>query len=183
MRDAPRSQHRRSATIAAAAGAILLAAAMAPAAQGPDAQGRRGCPLPGTWLATVDIGGVFFSQYGGGTEAVSGPLTVDWIAFDPSLFGNFPAATRLTPGDGGWHRHGGGYVYTWVAYGIDATGLPVYAIKGSGHGTFDGCGTIDFDWVLEVFPWPMDPLVDEPVTCLSGVGTKRRIPVAADTCP
>ncbi len=175
----------RIAALVAATCALLLFAAAAPAEQEaePDHLSAPACRLPGSWLAQVDIGGWFFTQYGGGANATSGPLSVEWILFDPTLFGNFPATVRVTQAAGGWLSRGRRYDYTWVAYGLDVAGLPVYAIRGSGTGKFEDCGTIEFDWVLEVFPWPMNPLVDPPVTCLSGRGTKQRIPVVRATCP
>jgi hypothetical protein len=171
--------------VAATCALLLLVSAAAPAAaeEALDPSSAPTCRLPGSWLAQVDIGGWFFTQYGGGANATSGPLSVEWILFDPTLFGNFPAAVRVTQAEGGWLARGPGYDYTWVAYGLDGMGFPVYAIRGSGAGTLKECGTIEFDWVLEVFPWPMNPLVDRPVTCLSGRGTKQRIPVVRATCP
>jgi hypothetical protein len=74
------------------------------------------------------------------------------------------------------------YSYTWIAYGLDINGTPVYAIKTSGMGTIVGCHGTDFDWVMEIFPAPLDPLQDEPVVCLSGLGTKQRIRVELGTC-
>ena len=59
---------------------------------------------------------------------------------------------------------------------------PVYAIKMSGQGEVHGCHTTLFDWVMEIFPVPLDPLRDEPVTCLSGVGVKDRITVTLAVC-
>jgi hypothetical protein len=189
MREKLHSHNRtgRIAALAAAMCALLFLAAAAPAEEEEDAALDRStapaCRLQGSWLTQVDIGGWFFTQYGGGANSTSGPLTIEWILFDPTLFGSFPAAVRVTQAAGGWISRGRGYDYTWVAYGLDAAGLPVYSIKGSGTGRFAECGEIGFDWVLEIFPWPMNPLVDSPVTCLSGHGTKQQIPVARATCP
>lgn len=175
---------RLGAAWVAVACALLLAAAVAPAEEeGLAPADRPGGRLHGSWLAQVDIGGWFFVQYGVGANAVTGPLNLEWILFDPTLFGSFPGAVRVTAGAGSWRSRGRGYGYTWIAYGIDGAGLPVYAIRGSGTGEVQGGNTIVFDWVLEVFPWPMNPLVDPPVTCLAGTGVKQRIPVALSTCP
>lgn len=173
-----------TAALVAVASALLLVAAVAPAEEEwPGPAAVPGCRLPGSWLAQVDIGGWFFTRYGTGTSATGGPLSIEWILFDPTLFGSFPAAVRVTAGAGGWRSRAQGYGYTWVAYGLDGAGLPVYAIRGSGTGAVQNCDTIEFDWVLEVFPWPMNPVVDPPVTCLAGTGVKQRIPVALSTCP
>jgi len=63
-------------------------------------------------------------------------------------------------------------------------GIPGYAIKGSERGVFQRCDDVAFDWVLEAFTVPgFDSLVGDPVTCLSGFGTKLRIPVERASCP
>jgi hypothetical protein len=187
MKDKYRSKHRpgRTTTLTGAVCALLIFTVAAPvAAQANEWSTATSCRPQGSWLSEVDIGGIFFAQYAGGANAISGALTIEWILFDPTLFGNFPTAVRLTQGAGGWRSHGRTYDYTWVAYGLDSAGIPVYAIKGSGTGAFQGCDTIAFDWVLEVFAGPdIDPLIGVPVTCLSGFGTKVRIPVALSTCP
>ncbi len=185
MSERPNTRRRKgpSVALAAAACALLLAAVAAPAEEDLDEPSALTCRLPGSWLTQVDIGGRFFTQYGGGANATCGPLSIEWILFDPTLFGNFPTAVRVTRAAGAWSSRGRAYDYTWIAYGIDGTGFPVYSIKGSGTGRFEGCGAIGFDWVLEVFPWPMSPLTDPPVTCLSGTGAKQRIPVSRAVCP
>lgn len=176
-------QGSRTAGLVAVVCALLVVCFAAPStAQSEDPSAAYGCHLQGSWLASVDIGGQFFTQYTG-ANAASGALTVEWIQMDPTLFGNFPTAVSLTQGLGGWQFYGHSYVYTWIAYGLDSAGIPVYAIKGSGTGMLQNCDTISFDWVLEVFPAPLDPLTDDPVTCLSGFGSKTRIPVATSTCP
>lgn len=174
----------RVAALGIALAAVLPVVLAAPAAAQPhEWTAVASCRLHGSWLAEVDIGGRFFVQYGAGANASSGPMTVEWISFDPTLFGNFPTVVSLTQGVGAWARHGQTYDYTWMAYGLDPAGLPVYAVRTAGTGEFDGCETIAFDWVLEVFPTPLDPLGDDPVACLSGVGSKVRIPVELVTCP
>ena len=186
MRQMFRSDHqtgRTAALLASTCALLLLTVPVSASMKGLEPSPVSGCHLEGSWLAQVDIGGRFFTQYGGGANATAGPLTIEWILFDPTLFGNFPTTVRVTQAAGGWHRNGQSYDYTWIAYGLDSSGRPVYAIKGSGTGKLDDCDMIGFDYVLEVFPWPLNPLVDRPVTCLSGTGAKQRIPVARATCP
>ncbi len=156
---------------------VMASSALAMAPEPP----ALGCRLQGSWLAHVDVGGVFFVQYSG-ANAAGGSLSIEWIRFDPTLFGNFPSAVRITQGTGSWRNNGTGYDYTWIAYGIDKNGAPVYSIRTSGKGTIEACDTIPFDYVLEVFPAPMNPLTDTPVTCISGQGTKVRIPVVRAAC-
>lgn len=65
---------------------------------------------------------------------------------------------------------------------MDKDGAPVYALKTSGSGAFDGCDAIAFDYVLQVFPSPMNPLTGSPAVCLSGKGSKVRVPVVRSSC-
>jgi len=187
MKDKCRSQNHPGRTIivtGAVCALLIITFALPAAAQSNERCTAALCRPQGSWLSEVDIGGIFFSQYAAGANANSGALTIEWILFDTTLFNNFPTAVRLTQGAGGWQSHGRTYDYTWIAYGLDSAGIPVYAIKGSGTGAFQGCDTIAFDWVLEVYAGPdFDPLVGDPVTCLSGFGTKVRIPVVRSTCP
>ena len=142
------------------------------------------CRLQASWLSEVDIGARFFTTYMGGATAIEGPLVMEWIVGDPTLFGNFPTAVGLTQATGSWRSKGQQtYEYTWIGYGLDSAGIPIYAWTGSGTGTFQGCDAIAFDYVVEIFPFPLNPLFDEPVSCLSGFGSKVRIGVGLATCP
>ncbi len=164
---------------------VALGFAVPGEAQNPAPELRASCGLHGSWLSEVDIGARFLVTYGRGGIAVEGPMTIAWIAGDPTLFGAFPTAVALTGAAGSWRKGPGrdGYRYTWIGYGVDGAGIPVYAWKGSGTGTLQGCDLIVFDYVVEIFPWPLDPLDDDPVACIAGVGSKRRVAVDLGTCP
>ena len=160
-----------------------LTIAGAATAQANDEGGPGMCPLQASWLSEVDIGARFFTTYMGGATAITGPMVVEWIVGDPTLFGNFPTAVGLTQGLGSWRSRGQqNYEYTWIGYGLDSAGIPLYAWRGSGTGTFQGCYAIAFDYVIEIFPFPLDPLFDEPVSCMSGFGNKFRIGVESASC-
>jgi len=172
----------RSLLLASALCAILIFALSVPAAaQSPE---LAGCRLQGSWVAELDVPpgppGRFFTQYAAGANATTGPLTLEWIEFDPTLGGAFASAVRATQGVGEWRLHGQSYDYVWVAYGLDIVGNTLYTLRSSGTGTFQGCGTIVFDWVLDVeVPTPGGPLL---VSCLAGTGTKQRIPLEPAAC-
>ncbi len=180
------SGSRRNWLIGAALATIVIAAA-GPAPAGESSQDARGpCPVEGSWLAEVDIGAVFFVSYSRGDTGTgaAGAMAIEWLAFDPTLLGTFPDAVRVSQTIGAWRKvTAAEYRYTWIAYGFDASGAPLYSIRTSGTGTFPACDEIEFDYVLEIFPWPLNPLVDAPVACLPGTGLKHRIPVAQATCP
>jgi hypothetical protein len=163
---------------------LAVAVTMSAGAQSPGTSRLAHCPLQGGWMAEVDIGATFFVTYSSGATTRGGPLMVEWIAGDPTLFGNFPAAVALTQGVGAWqYAEQGTYRYTWISYGVDVAGMPLYSWKGSGTGTIQGCDTVEFDYVAEIFPMPFNPLTDPPVDCISGSGSKHRIPVDLATCP
>ncbi len=184
MQDRVQNHPWRRGWMIVASVALVLSAVAGPAgAERPFPAPRGACGVEGTWLSSVDIGAQFFTQYSGGATGTSGAMTVEWIAFDPTLFGQFPNAVRVTQAMGSWRQlTATSYQYTWIIYGLDSAGLPLYAVRGSGTGIFDGCDTIDFDYVMEIFPYPLDPLVDEPVACQPGTGAKYRIPVVQATC-
>jgi hypothetical protein len=164
---------------------LLMVTANLPAAEPIHDQALRWgrCGLPGSWVGGVDIGAQFFAQYSRGVSSNGGPLTIEWIVVDPTLFGNFPMAVDATQGVGAWRMESWDtYTYIWVAYGLDINGTPVYAIKTSGMGTIVDCHGTDFDWVMEVYPAPLDPLQDAAPFCLSGLGTKQRIRVELGSC-
>ena len=151
----------------------------------PTLEGAQGvCSLQASWVSEVDIGARFFTTYMRGATATGGPMVIEWIIGDPTLFGTFPTAVGLTQATGSW-RHKGPhtYEYTWIGYGLDSAGIPLYAWKGSGTGTIQGCDEIVFDYVIELFPFPLNPLFDDPMGCLSGFGNKSRIRVELAACP
>ncbi|HSN55775.1 MAG TPA: hypothetical protein VLT32_13950 [Candidatus Sulfomarinibacteraceae bacterium] len=180
-----KSSFHRFAVLTALCSIVALGLAAPSEAQGTAPELRASCALEGSWLSEVDIGARFFVTYGRGANATEGPMTITWIAGDPTLFGSFPSAVGLTSAAGSWRKGPGpsDYRYTWIGYGVDGMGAPLYAWKGSGTGTLQGCDMIVFDYVVEIYPWPMDPLDDDPVACLAGTGSKRRVTVDLGACP
>ncbi len=164
--------------------ALLLVVGNGPAAAAPPP-----CTVEGAWISEVDVGAVFFKVANRGANATTGTLFIEWVVMDPTLFGNFPDAVKLTQGVGVWranlvedtegHRptH-----YTWMAYGLGSDGLPIYVVVVSGTDTMQGCNTLDFDYVMEIFLASQDPFVDPPIACMAGTGVKHRIPTAVGSC-
>ena len=180
----PKRDWRRDARVAALCGLLVLGTVLPAVAQDPGRTTGSPCLVQGAWMAEVDIGARFFVSYSRGADATGGPMAVEWIVGDPTLFGSFPEAVGLTQGIGMWQRvTAHTYRYTWISYGLDAAGVPVYSWKGSGTGTLQGCDMVVFDYVAEIFPVPLDPLTDDPVDCISGGGTKVRMPIDLASCP
>lgn len=175
---------RRSAGLVPVACALLLAVGSVPASSSSPP-----CTVEGAWLCQADVGAVFFKVANRGSSATNGTLFVDWVAMDPTLFGNFPDAVRLTQGVGVWNTviaedsdRPRGYHYTWMGYGLGADGLPVYVLLVSGTDTLQGCDAVTFDYTMEIFLASQNPFVDDPVACMAGTGVKQRIPVTTGSC-
>lgn len=147
------------------------------------------CTVEGAWLSQADVGAVFFKVANRGANATSGSLSIEWVAMDPTLFGNFPDAVKLTQGVGVWSARLTEGVersrpthYTWMAYGLGSDGLPIYVLVVSGTDTMQDCNNLAFDYVMEIFLASQDPFVDEPVACMEGTGVKHRIPATVGSC-
>jgi hypothetical protein len=171
MRESLRSNHRTGRTIGVAAALCTMVVVAEPAsATPPDASAAQGCHIQGSWLGRDDSGPEFFIQFGGGANATSGPVTVQWIT---------PPADSVTPGAGEWRKNGNSYDYAFVWYGLDVDDTPAYAVRSTGTDSFDGCDTLNYSGTLEIFgpppvafPWPLD----EPHSSgLPDSGMKRRI--------
>lgn len=164
--------------------AFLLAIGSVPAAASSPP-----CTVEGAWLSQADVGAVFFKVANRGASATNGTLFIEWVAMDPTLFGNFPDAVKLTEGVGAWRTdiqedaaRQRSFNYTWMAFGLGADGLPQYVILVSGVDTMESCNSLAFDYTMEIFLASQDPFVDEPVACMAGTGVKQRIPVTAGSC-
>jgi hypothetical protein len=141
------------------------------------------CVIDGTWIGETDSGARFLINYNSAPLGLAGGMSLEWIVFDPTLYGTFPSAVSMSQGMGVWQRtRWNSYDYTWIAYGLDAGGLPVYSIKTSGTGVVQSCDRFEFNYNIEVFPTPLDPLEDDPVACIPGTGVKRRVPLSQASC-
>jgi hypothetical protein len=113
------------------------------------------CTVVGTWIHSHEQNS-WLGVVTPGVNATGGQLALDWVVFDPTLEGRFPAV-RTTGPKGVWEKvNQREYKYTWVAYGLSAAGLPVYVLRASGIGTLAGCDRFDIGGWLELFVSPFD---------------------------
>jgi hypothetical protein len=137
------------------------------------------CTAVGTWLGQGDSGFTWMNIKTPGSSATTGQVDVTWIEVDPTLFGAFPDAVRITNGRGVWQMVSGDTVeYTWMAYGLDASAALVYFARVSGSHTEDDCDHHSITYVMELF------LPDStPVFCAEGTANETRMPLVQATCP
>ena len=118
------------------ASSIVLAAVFAaPAFAGGDGigGGSNNCSRVGTWFGVGDSGITWMATDNPGPNATVGQLTLEWSVIDPTLGGFFPDVVRATSAVGVWQKvNRYTYEYTWIAYGLDAGGLPFYVARASG---------------------------------------------------
>lgn len=116
------------------------------------------CGVVGTWTHWGTFG--WYGVVSPGTSATVGQIEIEWITWDPTIGGRLPAV-RTTGPKGVWEKvNQREYKYTWVAYGLDADGLPVYVLRASGVGTLPRCDRFDITGWLEMF-WPTQDIWTE----------------------
>lgn len=112
-----------------------------------------------------------------GTSAAVGQLDMESIAWDPSFGGKLPAL-RTTAPKGVWEKvNQRENKYTWVAYGLSATGQPVYAMRASGGVTTAGCDRVDITGTLELFGVKQGVWSPAPFLCIPISEFATRMPV------
>jgi hypothetical protein len=137
------------------------------------------CGRPGAWFGTADSGITWMGIDTWGASATVGELALDWVMIDPTLGGFFPAAVRVTGAKGAWEKvNQSKYKYTWVAYGLDATGQQVYVARTSGFATMAGCAQVNITYTLELFAPGQDIWTDPPAFgTVTGTAVEKRMPV------
>lgn len=125
------------------------------------------CGITGTWIHWEDFG--WLGLFTPGANATVGQMDIDWVEWNPKL-GPFQSAVRTTDPKGVWEKiDKSAYKWTWVAYGLDAAGLRVYALRASGIGTMAGCDRVDITGRLDLFLptqniWSDTPIATIPVS-------------------
>lgn len=143
------------------------------------------CTLDGAWLGQSPMWGVsWVVDYDSDTHW-TGSFTMDFIGGDPTLMGLYPTAVGYSMIAGSWMRTGPRtFDYTFIAYGVDMFGLPVYITKNTGNSAISGrCDHLDvMNMFIAVYDPAQDPFgEDPPVQCIPDFpGSEhfaRRIPV------
>lgn len=136
--------------------------------------------------------GTFFGESGGATWMVAnspgkgvteGQMVVEWVSWDPTFGGGFPAVRTTNP-MGVWEKVNEKiYKFTWVAYGLGADGSVVYVARASGVSTTVDCDHLNFTFVMEFFSPAQDISKDPPAFgCMNGEGTETRMLLVQAAC-
>ena len=169
LRTSPR---RGTLAMAFAVVVVLLGAGWTPAL----AQAPRPCTEEGAWQGVADNGFTWMNIITRGDGATVGQLDLAWVVVDPTLGGAFANGARVTNGRGVWKKTGRHItLWTWIAYGLDATGTPAYAIRASGTHRMPECEHLDIAFTLEVFLPSQDMSTDRPIAVLRGTARETRM--------
>jgi hypothetical protein len=144
----------------------------------------KNCSVLGTWHGVSDTGARWMVTDTRGQSATVGQMVVEWVLWDPTLLGNFPTAVRTTNPMGVWEKvNGNTSKYTWIAYGLDGIGQPLYTIRASGTGSMVNCDETHLTYVTEVFLPLQDISKDTPIATFCGTGIETRMQLVQATCP
>jgi hypothetical protein len=162
-----------AATVAAAL--VSLGASRAPAA---NAQAQEPCTEEGAWQGAADNGFTWTNVITRGGDATRGQLDLAWVVVDPTLGGAFQNGARVTAARGVWKKvDGRNALWTWVAFGLDASGHPAYAMRASGTHLMTDCRHLDIIYTMAVFLPSQDMSSDTPVAVLHGTARETRMPL------
>jgi hypothetical protein len=162
--------------------AVLLGAAPFAAGAGPSAAGAL-CGEEGTWQGLADNGFSWMNTITRGGDATHGQLDLAWVTIDPTLGGAFATAVQTTPARGVWRKVDPRSArWTWMTYGLDAAGAPVYVIRASGTHRLKDCDQLAIAYVLEVFLPSQDMDTDPSVACLRGTAVEKRMALHRASC-
>lgn len=138
----------------------------------------------GTWHGVAaDLHITWMAVNTPGQNAFNGQMTVEWVEIDPTLFGNFPDAARVTNAYGVWKQVGWRvYPFNWIGYGLDQDGILIYTARASGEAYLVDCDHLDITYVLEVWLAGDDISTDPPLFCIPGTAVETRMPLVEASC-
>lgn len=141
------------------------------------------CTCVGTWYGQSDNGFTWIEVITPGTNATSGQVSLHWVLVDPTFGGRFPEVVKVTDAYGVWEKvNRRNTKFTWLVYGLDATGAVIFVGRVSGTDAMDGCNSLMSTYVLEVFLPGQDMTTDEPVDCGTGTSVETRVALVQATC-
>lgn len=136
------------------------------------------CGRVGTWRGVGDSGITWMAVDSPGQNATNGQISLEWVVIDPTLGDMFIDATRVTNGLGVWKKvNQHMYQYSWIAYGLDQNGMPVYTARASGEAELADCDHVNITYVLELWIAGQDINSETPAVCISGTGNETRMPL------
>jgi len=166
---------------------IVLAAIFAVAvfaSSGSVMAASKNCSVLGTWHGVVNSGATYMVTITRGQSATVGQFVAEWVLWDPTLEGYFTDAVRTTNPMGVWEKvNGNTSKWTWIAYGLDGIGQPLYTIRASGISSMVNCDELHLTYVTEVFLPSQDISKDTPIAVFCGTGIETRMQLVQATCP
>ncbi len=164
--------------------AALLAAVAVFASSGTVMAASANCSRVGTWHGVGDSGSTWIAADTPGSSATVGQFALEWVLIDPTLGGFFPTVSRATNALGVWQKvNEHTYQYTWIAYGLDAGGLPVYVARASGIASMADCNHVNLTYALELFAPGQDISTEPPAFgTYCGTATETRMALVQATC-
>ena len=134
------------------------------------------CSRVGTWHGLGDSGIRWMVTDTPGSNATVGQFALEWVVIDPTLGGFFPTVVRATNALGVWQKvNQRKYKYTWIAYGLDAGGLPVFVARTSGVASMVDCDHAQLTYTLELFDPAQDMSGEPQFATLTGTATENRM--------
>jgi hypothetical protein len=127
----------------------------------------KGCSILGSWfgvdtLEDKNLTGWMVTVTGKSENR--GTNDFEFQNFDPTFFGYFPTAVRLSSSDGAWERTGGNtFKYSFIGFALDAANQLVGIIKTSGEVSLsDDCNSETLSATAYLYDPLEGPFADEP---------------------
>ena len=144
---------------------LMLGFAIPGAAIAGDA--RNGCSLLGSWFGVdslVDKNLTGWMVTVTGKSENQGTNNFEYPNFDPTFFGNFPTAVRLSSSVGAWQRTGGNtFEYSFIGFAMDVAGQIVGISKAVGEISLsDNCNAETLTAIVDLYYPPNSPFTDSP---------------------
>lgn len=143
---------------------LMLGIAIPGAAIAGDA--RNGCSLLGSWFGVDNLEDKTLTGWMvtvTGKSEKRGTNNFAYPNFDPTFFGYFPTAVRLSSSVGAWQRTGGNtFEYSFIGLALDAANQLVGISKSSGEISLsDNCNAETLTAIVHLYDPANSPFTDE----------------------
>lgn len=130
----------------------------------------KACSFRGSWYGFLPTLQLDFMSTAHGLSGSRGTYTIEIPGFDPTLFGYYPDAVKISTLRGTWERiNNQSIAFTVIGYAVDLYGQTQWIGKISGIDTFtEDCNSISISNTTEVFEPGDDPFQDSFVLAFPG---------------
>jgi hypothetical protein len=131
----------------------------------PGAANAGGCSLLGSWFGVDNLEDKTLTGWMvtvTGKSESRGNNNFEYSNFDPTFFGYFPTAVRISSSVGTWKRTGGStFEYTFIGYSIDALNQIVGISKASGEISLsEDCNAETLTAIVSLYDPATSPFTD-----------------------